>query len=176
MRSALLEDREALLRSSIGDRASYVPVGVRTEEGDIKILDLQTGQITPLKNSKGVFLPTLSADGRYLASNTVDGKKLKIYDFVQNNWQEFEPASGVALTEWSGDGHYVYFDSGLGVDPAVYRISINDHKIEQVTSLKNFRRVVSGRLPWFGLTPTGDPLLMRDVGSQEVYALDFEGP
>jgi serine/threonine protein kinase/Tol biopolymer transport system component len=146
------------------------------EEGDIKILDLQTGQITPLKNSKGVFLPTLSADGRYLASNTVDGKELKIYDFVQNNWQEFEPASGVALTEWSGDGHYVYFDSGLGVDPAVYRISINDHKIEQVTSLKNFRRVVSGRLPWFGLTPTGDPLLMRDVGSQEVYALDFEGP
>jgi hypothetical protein len=29
---------------------------------------------------------------------------------------------------------------------------------------------------WFGLTPNGDPLLMRDIGSQEVYALDFEEP
>jgi hypothetical protein len=27
-----------------------------------------------------------------------------------------------------------------------------------------------------GLTPDGSPLLMRDIGSQEVYALDFEAP
>jgi Tol biopolymer transport system component len=147
-----------------------------TEEGDIEILDLQTKQITPLKDSKGSFLPAISRDGRYLASNTVDGKKLKIYDFVKRSWQELAPPTGVGLTEWSTDGRYVYFDSGLGVDPAVYRINIADHKIEQVANLKNFRRVVWGRLPWFGLTPTGDPLLMRDVGSQEVYALDIEGP
>jgi hypothetical protein len=53
---------------------------------------------------------------------------------------------------------------------------IADHKVEQVVSLKNFRRAVLGNLPWFGLTPNGDPLLVRDVGSQEVYALDFEEP
>jgi hypothetical protein len=29
---------------------------------------------------------------------------------------------------------------------------------------------------WFGLTPEGDPLLMHDVGSQEVYALDLDEP
>jgi hypothetical protein len=29
---------------------------------------------------------------------------------------------------------------------------------------------------WVGLTPDGCPLLMRDIGTQEVYALDFEEP
>ncbi len=48
--------------------------------------------------------------------------------------------------------------------------------MERVASLKNFRRVAWGNLPWFGLTPNGDPLVMHDVGSQEVYALDFEEP
>jgi len=60
--------------------------------------------------------------------------------------------------------------------PAVYRMRIVDHKVEQVASLKNFRRVAWGNLPWLGLTPNGEPLVMRDIGSQEVYALDFEEP
>jgi len=47
--------------------------------------------------------------------------------------------------------------------------------VEQVANLKKFRRVLR-YLPWFGLTPSGDPLVMRDGGSQEVYALDFETP
>ena len=29
---------------------------------------------------------------------------------------------------------------------------------------------------WSGLTPDGAPLLLRDIGTQEVYALDFEEP
>ena len=56
----------------------------------------------------------------------------------------------------------------------MFRLRIADHKVEQIASLKNFRRVVWGSLPWLGLTPTGDPLVMRDIGSLEVYALDFE--
>jgi hypothetical protein len=62
----------------------------------------------------------------------------------------------------------------LTANPAVFRLRIADHKVEQIASLKNFRRVVWGNLPWLGLTPTGDPLVMRDIGSLEVYALDFE--
>ena len=54
--------------------------------------------------------------------------------------------------------------------------SCSHHKVEQVTSLKNFRRVIWGNLPWFGLSPKDEPLLLRDVGTQEVYALDFEAP
>ena len=84
--------------------------------------------------------------------------------------------TGVGIIEWSADGRYLYFDNAWSIDPAIYRFRIADHKVEQVASLKNFRRAVWGELPWLGLTPNGDPLVMRDVGSQEVYALDFEEP
>jgi Tol biopolymer transport system component len=146
------------------------------ENEEVKIFDLKTGQLSTLPDSKGVILPVISPDGRYLASGTADGKKLKLYDFSTQAWQEFALQIGVGVIEWSVDSRYVYFDNGLSTDPAIYRLRLADHKLEQVASLKNFRRVVWGNLPWFGLTPNGDPLVMRDIGSQEVYALDFEEP
>jgi len=146
------------------------------EEAEIKLVDLKTGQVTALPGSKGLVFPVVSPDGRYVASGTADGKKLKLYDFSTQAWQEFAPPSSVGFTEWSADSRYLYFDNGLSAEPAIYRFVIADHKVEQVASLKNFRRVVWGGLPWLGLTPNGDPLVMRDVGSQEVYALDFEEP
>jgi hypothetical protein len=45
-----------------------------------------------------------------------------------------------------------------------------------VADLQNFRRAVDPWVSWMGLTPDGSPLLTRDIGSQEVYALDFEAP
>ena len=146
------------------------------EESQIKVLDVKTGQVSTIPDSKGLILPIVSPNGRYVASGTADAKKLKLYDFTTQTWQEFAPQTGVGFVEWSVDGHYLYFDNGFGANPAVYRLRMDDHKVEQVASLKNFRRVIWGRLPWLGLTPAGDPLLMRDIGSQEVYALDFEEP
>jgi Tol biopolymer transport system component len=146
------------------------------EKAEIKLVDTKSGQVNALPGSTGLILPVISPDGRYLASGTADSKKLKLYDFSAHSWQEFAPPAGVGRTEWSADSRYLYFDNGLSSDPAVYRFRIADHKVEQVAGLKNFRRAVWGGLPWFGLTPSGDPLLMRDVGSQEVYALDFEEP
>jgi len=55
-------------------------------------------------------------------------------------------------------------------------VGISDLKVDQVTSLEDLRRVVTPWQTWFGLTPDGAPLFMHDVGSQEVYALDFEAP
>jgi len=56
------------------------------------------------------------------------------------------------------------------------RVRVADRKLERLADLKGFRRVVSGWLPWSGVTPDGAPLLLRDISSQEVYALDFEAP
>jgi hypothetical protein len=78
--------------------------------------------------------------------------------------------------QWSADSTFAYFDNGFSTAQAIYRVHISDQKIEQVADLKNFRRVVTPWNAWFGLTPEGEPLLMHDVGSQEVYALDFEAP
>jgi Tol biopolymer transport system component len=146
------------------------------ELAEVKVLNLKTGQVTTLPESKGLILPIVSPDGRYLASGTVDGKTLKVFDFGAQAWQEFTPSVGVGFAEWSADSRYLYFDNGLSGDPAIYRLRLGDRRAERVVDVKNFRRVVLGQTPWLGLTPDGEPVLMRDTGSQEVYALDFEEP
>jgi hypothetical protein len=58
----------------------------------------------------------------------------------------------------------------------MYRVRVADHKVERVASLKGFRRAIFAWTPWSGLTPDGSPLLLHDISSQEVYALDLEAP
>jgi hypothetical protein len=52
---------------------------------------------------------------------------------------------------------------------------VSDCKVERVADLKNFR--TTGR--WdssLALAPHDSPLLLRDAGTQEVCALDWEEP
>jgi len=51
---------------------------------------------------------------------------------------------------------------------------LSDRRVEEVANLRGVRQ--AGRLAGldFGLTPEGDPLLLRDVGTQEVYSLKWE--
>ena len=74
------------------------------------------------------------------------------------------------------DGAYIYFDSGLGKKPAFYRLRVADRKLERIVGLNDFRRVVFSGIPWSGITPEGEPLLLREGGTQEVYALDWNAP
>ena len=138
-------------------------------------LDLKTSKVSTVADSSQIFWPALSPDGRYLVGASQDGQHLMLFDFAARNWSELASAN-IGFTQWSSDGKSVYFDTGSSTDPAIYRVRLADHKLERVASLKDFRRVVTPWISWSGLTPDGSPLLMRDIGTQEVYALDFEAP
>jgi hypothetical protein len=78
--------------------------------------------------------------------------------------------------QWSTDSKYVYFDSGYCAEPTISRVRVADRKLERVAGFAGFRRVITPWISWSGLAPDRSPLLMRDIGSQEVYALDFDAP
>jgi len=141
----------------------------------IRSVDLKTMQTTDIPDSGKLITPQRSPEGRYLVATTVAGDKLLLFNFATQKWSELAKTT-IGSYEWSADSKFVYFDNGFSIDQAVYRVRISDQKIEQVAGLKDYRRVVTPWFTWFGLTPDGAPLLMHDVGSQEVYALDFEAP
>jgi serine/threonine protein kinase len=144
----------------------------------LRSLDLQTQKVTTLPDppdGQRLIGPLRSPVGNYAVAFTQDGQKLMLFDFAASKWSELSNI-GVGTTQWSRDGQYVYFDNGSSENPAVYRVRVADHKVEQVCSLKDFRRALSYWVAWMGLTPDGAPLLMRDTGTQEVYALDFHVP
>ena len=43
-----------------------------------------------------------------------------------------------------------------------------------MASLKNLR--LTGTYAWTGLAADDSPLMLRDVGTQEIYALDWQAP
>jgi Tol biopolymer transport system component len=133
-------------------------------------LDLKTQKMETLPGSEGYFAPSWSPDGRYATGMALDGQRIMLFDFKTNTWSEL--VKGWGLVRWSPDGQYLYY-LRYGPESAVMRIQLSNRQVEEVASLKGIRQ--AGRLAGlnFGLTPEGDPLVLRDVGTQEIYSLDW---
>jgi len=77
---------------------------------------------------------------------------------------------------WSPDGRYIGFDTSFTGDPEFFRVRVADGLIERVASLKNIHRFFSQVGEWSGMAPDGSPLVVRDISTQEIYALDWQLP
>ncbi len=71
---------------------------------------------------------------------------------------------------WSSDSQFIYFVLA-GADRGVFRVSGGN--AERVVDLKGFRSTGVFDL-WFGLDPIDTPMLIRDVGTADIYALTLE--
>ena len=145
--------------------------GATNPDAVIQIFDLKTNQVSTLPGSKGLFSPRWSPDGRYIAALSFDSRALMLFNFATQKWDEIAKIS-LGFPNWSKNGDYVYFLHEEN-DPAVMRIRLNDHKVERVADLKNFRQAGYFGI-WLGLAPDDSPLLLRDTGTQEIYSLDWQ--
>jgi Tol biopolymer transport system component len=147
----------------------------------IHILNLKSGQVSTVPGSQGLWTPRWSPDGQYLLALTADAlssnsKSLLIFDFSSSQWRKLvehlinEPV-------WSHDGKFIYFDvaqSPPGKDSAIFRVDVNNGRLERIVSLENFHRAGQVLGDWLGLAPDDSPLLLRDRRNTEIYALDVE--
>ena len=58
--------------------------------------------------------------------------------------------------------------------PRIVRVRIQDGKIEEVVSLKDFPQPPDILAGCFGLIPDGDPVVIRDRSVQEIYSLELQ--
>ncbi|HZD30742.1 MAG TPA: protein kinase [Candidatus Angelobacter sp.] len=139
----------------------------------IRILDLTNQQISTLPGSIGLYGPRWSPDGRYIVAQMHDGSALIRFDFRTQKWSELVKGTSGWLN-WSKDGRYFYeMDySGTG---AVIKCRLSDGKTERVLDLKNI--VTTGFYnSALAVAPDDSPLLLRDTGTSDVYALDWDEP
>jgi Tol biopolymer transport system component len=144
---------------------------------DIKVLDLSSRKLRTLPGSEELCTPRWSPDQRYLAAVSRDAHKLMVFDFKTQKWTVLANTV-VNSPAWSRDGNYIYFDNyPAQKEPAIMRLRRRDRKLERMVSLKDVRRIAAWTgLPWSGIDPEGVPLVVRDIGSQEIYALDVQFP
>jgi len=139
----------------------------------IRILNLQTGEVFPLPGSDKMFSPRWSPDGRYLVALTSDSSHMMLFDFSTQKWREIGKGT-LSWINWSRDSQYVYTKDLTGRG-WVERIRVKDGTVEQIKQLQDF--VGTGLAG--GSVSVGDddsPLMLRDRGTQDVYALDWIEP
>lgn len=151
------------------------PPGTDTDKLVLQTLDLQTHRVSAVPGSQGLRAPRWSPDGRYISANFTSVDKLVLFDVATQKRTEQTPGMVTGWQSWSRDAKYIYFFGNLGGDQGVFRVAVGDNRPEEILSLQNFRS--TGRFgAWFSLTPNDDPLVLRDVSTQEIYALEWETP
>lgn len=139
----------------------------------IKILTVETGQVAPVQGSEKMFSPRWSPDGHYLAAMTSDSSHLMLFGFDTQKWKQI--GSGTfSWINWSKDSQYVYLKDLTGRG-SVERIRIADSKVDKLVDLKDFVFTGLGGGS-VSVGPDDLVLLLRDRGTQDVYALDWIEP
>jgi eukaryotic-like serine/threonine-protein kinase len=136
----------------------------------IRLLDLKRHQLKTVPGSEHVFSPHWSPDGKFIAALRADSQGLMLFDVGTQKWSEVIKGRNVSFPNWSRDARAIYFLS-WPENPAVFRLSLANLSVETVADLKDFHPTGYWD-DWMSLDRSDAPLLLRDTGTQDVYALD----
>jgi Tol biopolymer transport system component len=141
----------------------------------IRLLDVHTRKVTVVPGSNGLWSPRWSPKGDRLLAMSNDGNELFVYSFALREWTQVAKAS-IGYPSWSHNGDYIYFLNHLAGGDQVFRVSVATHKLEEVVDLKNFHGAPFLVGYWMGLAPDDLPLMIRDAGTWDFYALRLTLP
>jgi hypothetical protein len=99
---------------------------------------------------------------------------LLLYEFATHKATVVAKDLGyIGYMEWSNNGKQILFDTFDAAEPAFYRLRLSDMHLEKVVSLTDVPRYFGPFGPWSGMAPDGSPLLVRNIGTEEIYSLDL---
>ncbi len=159
--------------------ARYPPgvSSIRAEDFSVARCELQSGKISTLAGSQGMFAPRWSPDGHHISTFSVDKRKLMLLEAGTGKWSELAAGKSLQYPNWTRDSNYLYFEDWGNKGPEINRVGVAGGKKERVAALTDVPRVLMGsQQPWNGVTLDKSPLIMRDVGSRELYSLELQLP
>jgi len=142
---------------------------------EIRQIDVRTRRVTSLPDSRGLYSPRWSPDGRHLIAMSVGGARLMLFDVAAGTWEELSEGD-FAYPTCSPDGKSISAVRDYLKHPTAIRFRLSDRKIEQVADLASVRFAVGDYGWWSGLAPDGSFLALRNTGTYEIFALEWQAP
>lgn len=156
-----------LVYSSVGPYA--------VKNGSWKIFDVRSGKLKVVPSSESMVGACWVTQDLLVAVNE-NFSKFQTFDLRTQTWSDLL-AGNFATWTVSPDGKYLYFVTA-GVEPKAQRLRIGDRQIETIARLKDLRLVNdlgTGSIR-INVAPDGSPVFTRNIGTQEIYALNVKWP
>ena len=130
-------------------------------------MDLRTGHSERIPATDGLYNPLWSPDGHWLVASDAASERLVLLDLKTGKRTELtRPA---AFPVWSADSQYIYYPAHYSTpEHAIFRIHVPDGAEQEVLDV-NFRAASAS----LGLAPDGSPIISREHGHYDVYALSL---
>jgi DNA-binding winged helix-turn-helix (wHTH) protein/Tol biopolymer transport system component len=126
-------------------------------------IDLRTHRSEKIPGTDGLYNPLWSPDGHQLAAVDASNERLVLVD--TRTGKRTPVSQPEVYPVWSADSQYLYY----GVhDHAIFRVHVSDGHEERVLAV-TFRAASSS----FGLAPDGAPVILREHGHYDVFALSL---
>jgi eukaryotic-like serine/threonine-protein kinase len=141
-----------------------------------RIVDLRNGSVSVLPDSQGTIGPWFVTPDTLIAVAN-DQTKFALFDFKTRKWTELISNPDRFINwETSHDCKYFFYSTG-GNNPTIFRMRVADHVVEKIASLKDLH-VVDDPYVSIQLSVGADdsPVVTRDIGTQEVYAITVKWP
>jgi serine/threonine protein kinase len=148
---------------------------------ELRTIDLRTNETTTLPSKVNHFGPWWARSDVILA-DAFDTGALDSFDLKRRMWTPI--GEDISYINWtaSPDGKFLYLLNSGPAGFKVERMRAFDLKMEDVANVGDVRLINDDTLGeaslggWIGVAADGSPTLTRDVGSDEIYALDVKWP
>jgi len=134
-------------------------------------LDLRTRKISPVPGTDKLVNPKCSRQGHLLADESGTDRTWVLWH-GRKDWVP-TGSRGLAYASWTRDGRAIV---GLSPSSTVDRIDLASRRRTTLVDLSDTPLVAEWGPPWVGLAADDSPLFLRDRGTRDLYAFDFEAP
>ena len=164
-----------------GSKMAFSRIPDTANASDIRIIDLNTHEVSVVQGSTGLFSPRWSPDGRFLAGMNFGRRstKLFLYEFATGKWSDWvSDPGGISYPGWAPDGQFLYYANitGRANSPGFNRVKPRSNEIQHLFDVPNASPYSTNIGPWSDLSLDGTMMYTRDVSSQNGYELDVDFP
>jgi Tol biopolymer transport system component len=140
-------------------------------------VDVETREVSRLPGTDDLQNPKCGPQGQVLAmvrSKTQGFGGFRVLWPGRAEWEHVSDLRGAGYANWSRDGQSII---GLNfTEQRIERRSLRTGRVDVVADIHDLRLDAVGGTGWMGLGPDDVPLVVEDLSTSDLYALDWEAP
>jgi WD40-like Beta Propeller Repeat len=160
--------------SADGKWLAYGNVGCQASSNcAVHRIELASGKTDTVPGSGGLRTARWSPDGRYIAALQAERHQLLVFDIAKQRWRKLSDSIMGDDLSWSHDSRYLYSNRPIANKPEIFRIPVAGGNPESVVDLESLSRLTGKFDNGLCIAPDDSVILLRQINSTEIYALDW---